>query len=215
MSVPVRKMEQSPESYAPKSRPVIISMAEELCTEKILDTIVIEGVEFTIIEKAKTLYAGSYFVAPDLNSEPDVEASCQWFQDNRGQIVDSVTPDRMICISIDYATPERPCAILHGQETRNANQPKGIHVIEAEPTLLIKVRSTDEAWALTKKITGEENPQWHMAPLFGLIRRIFCEDGPYHYNYEFNGGNGKGNDEMEYYCYSGESYVTVPVKKKG
>ena len=30
MSVPVRKMEQSPESYAPKSRPVIISMAEEL-----------------------------------------------------------------------------------------------------------------------------------------------------------------------------------------
>ena len=75
--------------------------------------------------------------------------------------------------------------------------------------------TADEAWALTKKITGEENPQWHMAPLFGLIRRIFCEDGPYHYNYEFNGGNGKGNDEMEYYCYSGESYVTVPVKKKG
>ena len=58
MSVPVRKMEQSPESYAPKSRPVIISMAEELCTEKILDTIVIEGVEFTIIEKAKTFGAG-------------------------------------------------------------------------------------------------------------------------------------------------------------
>lgn len=210
MCEPIKKIEKIPESYSPKNKPEIISMAENLCTEKILETVVIEGVEFTVIQKAKTIYAGSYFVAPDLNSEPDVEASWQWFQNNRGKIVDSVTPDCMICLSIDYAISERPCAMLHGQETVSVNQPEGVHVIEAEPTILIKVPSTDAAWALTKKLTGEENPQWHMAPLFSLIRHIF-EREPY--NYVFNGSNGTGNEEAEYYCSNGDQYVTVPVKR--
>ena len=48
---------------------------EDLGAEKIIDAIEIEGVEFTVIEKAKTIYAGSYFVAPGLDSEPDVKAS--------------------------------------------------------------------------------------------------------------------------------------------
>ncbi|MHB1484877.1 MAG: hypothetical protein ACYCYI_09460 [Saccharofermentanales bacterium] len=182
--------------------------------EKVIEAIEIDGVEFEIIEKAKTLYAGSYFVAPDLISEPDVHASWQWFQNNKDRIVDSITPDCMICLSINYANPERaiPCAMLHGQETSNLNQPEGVHVIEAEPTILIKVKSTDAAWALTKKLTGEENPRWHMAPLFGLIRHIFCNGGEY--DYEFNGCKEKGNEETEYYYFNGEKHVTVPVKKK-
>jgi len=133
-----------------------------MLNEKIIETVKIENVDFTIIEKAKTIYAGSYFIAPDLESEPDVGASCQWFQDNKDKIIDSITPDCMICLSIDYAldrsTAERPYAMLHGQETSNPNQPEGVHVIEAEPTMLIKVKSTDEAWALTKKLTGLDNP---------------------------------------------------------
>ena len=178
--------------------------------EKIIDTIVIEGVEFTVIEKAKTIYAGSYFVAPDFDSEPDVGASWQWFQDNKNKIVDSVTPDCMLCLSINYATRENLCAMIHGQETSNPDQPEGIYVIEAEPTLLIKVKYSDAAWALTKKLTGLDNPQWHMSPLFGLICKIFCGD---EYGYEFNGCKQNGNEETEYYYFNGDKYVTVPVKK--
>lgn len=126
-------------------------------------------------------------------------------------IKDSVTPECMLVLSIDYATKDRPCAMLRGQETTSYNQPDGIYVIEAEPTTLIKVKYTDEAWALTKKLTGEDNPQWHMAPLFGLIRHVFCENG----EYEFNGCKQNGNEEIEIYCYNGERYVTVPVKKRG
>lgn len=212
MSEAIRKPNQSnQESYSPKT-PILVTLMEALCSEKVIDTVVIEGVEFTIIEKAKTLYAGSYFVAPDLDSEPDVGASFQWFRDNRFRIIDSVTPYCMICISIDYATSNRPCAMLHGQETTNANQPEGVHVIESEPTIIIKLKATDAAWALTKKLTGEDNPYWHMSPLFGLIRHIFCDGDKY--NYEFNGCTGKGNDETEYYYDNGEKYVTVPVKKE-
>lgn len=110
----------------------------------------------------------------------------------------------MICLSIDYATSERPCAMLHGQETVNANQPDGIHVIKAEPTTLIKVKATKKAWKLTKKLTGEKNPGWHMAPLFGLIRHIFCCD---ECEYEFDGCKQNGNEETEYYYFSGDKYV--------
>lgn len=216
MNQSVKKPNQiSPESYSPKT-PKFLDMMQELSTEKVMDTVVIEDVEFQIIEKAKTLYAGSYFVAPDLNSEPDIEASWKWFQENKEKIIDSVTPDCMLCLSIDYATKERPCAMLHGQETTNANQPEGIHVIKAEPTLLIKVKATDAAWALTKKLTGEDDPIWHMSPLFGLISHIFCSaditGNQYKYNYEFNGCKGNGNEETEYYYFSGDKSVTVPVK---
>ncbi|MCL2775417.1 MAG: hypothetical protein FWD71_19040 [Oscillospiraceae bacterium] len=185
-----------------------------MLNEKIIETITIEEVDFIIIEKAKTIYAGSYFVAPDLNSEPDIDASWQWFQDNKNKIIDSITPDCMICLSIDYAldrsTAERPYAMLHGQETSNPNQPKDVHVIESEPTMLIKVKSTNAAWALTKKLTGLDSP-WHNAPLFTLIRTIFEGDK---YSYTFNGCRQKGNEEAEYFYFNGDIYVTVPVKRK-
>ena len=184
-----------------------------MLNEKIIETITIEGVDFEIIEKAKTIYAGSYFVAPDLDSEPDVGASWQWFQDNKNKIIDSITPECMICLSIDYALDreiaERPYAMLHGQETSNPNQPEAVHVIEAEPTLLIKVKATDAAWALTKKLNKVDNPG-QLWQLFTLIRSIFETEK---YNYKFNGCRQKGNEEAEYYYSNGDKYVTVPVKR--
>ncbi|MCL2519333.1 MAG: hypothetical protein FWF15_12290 [Oscillospiraceae bacterium] len=35
-------------------------------------------------------------------------------------------------INKDYTTKENPCAMMHGQETSNPNQPEGVYVIEAE-----------------------------------------------------------------------------------
>ncbi|MCL2814039.1 MAG: hypothetical protein FWD23_05515 [Oscillospiraceae bacterium] len=186
-----------------------------MTNEKIIETITIEGVDFEIIEKAKTMYAGSYFVAPDLESEPDVSASWKWFQDNKSKIIDSITPDCMICLSIDYAldhtTAQRPYAMLHGQETSNLNQAEEVHVIEAEPTLLIKVKATDAAWALTKKLTGLDTPHDSMWPLFTLIRTIFESDK---YGYEFNGCKQAGNEEAEYFYFNGDKYASVPMKRK-
>ena len=185
-----------------------------MLNEKIIQTVTIDGADFEIIEKDKTIYAGSYFVAPNLNSEPDIHASWQWFQDNKNKITDSLTPDCMICLSIDYAldrsTVERPYAMLHGQETSNPNQPEGVHVIEAEPTTLIKVKATDAARALTKKLTGLDKPN-DLWPFFTLIRTIFESDK---YNYEFNGCKQKGNEEAEYFYFNWDNYVSVPVKLK-
>lgn len=181
-----------------------------MLNEKIIDTVTIDGIEFTIIEKSKTFYAGSYFVAPDLNSEPDYGDNDKWIQNNK-RIIESITPNCTLTLSIDYTIEERPCAILHGQETTNPNQPHGIYFIEAEPTILIKVKATDTTWALTKKLTGYDNPG-HMSPLFFLVWHIFCEGS--NCKYERTGDKIKGNHDTEYYYNNGDKYVTVPVKLK-
>jgi len=180
-----------------------------MANEKIIETIEIDGVEFTVIEKAKTIYAGSYFVAPDLESEPDWDASGQWFEKNKHKIIDVINPESTVCFSIDYTTNERPCATLQGYETGSPNQPEGVHVIEADPVILIKVKATDAAWALTKKLTGYD--PICISPLFFLIWQLFCDGGEC--KYERVGDISKGNHEAHYYS-NGDTYVTVPVKRK-
>ena len=153
MSDPVKKPTGSlpgmqPESYQPK-KPEMMNFLEEAQgqVEKVIDTVVIEGVEFTIIEKGRTLYAGAYAVEPEVKSNTerieytsDEEILFEGRQprDEIKAIRDSVTPDYRIYLNIDYLTAERPCAMLIGLETTSREQPEGIHVIEAEPTLLIK-----------------------------------------------------------------------------
>ena len=185
-----------------------------MLNEKIIETITIEGVDFQIIEKARTIYAGAYDVAPDLDSELDLK-NCMKDEESFRLIKDSITPDCLLVLSIDYALDreiaQRPYAVLRGQETTSSEQPDGIYVLEAEPTMLIKVKSTDAAWALIKKLKGVDNPLCHMASLFTLIRCIFEGEK---YNYEFNGCRQKGNEETEYYYFNGDKYVTVPVRIK-
>ena len=181
-----------------------------MLNEKIIETIEIDGVEFIIIEKVKTFYAGAYFVAPDLNSEPDIDACGQWFENNKHKIIDRVNPECRVCHSIDFTTNERPCAILYGYETGNPNQPEGIHVMESDPAILIKVKSTDAAWALTKKLTGY-GPVAN-SPLFFLIWHLFCDGGEC--KYERTCDIIKGQHDAEHFYDNGDVYVTVPVKRK-
>lgn len=195
--------------FKPNHLPVLLKKMEERMMEKVVDKVTIEGVDFEIIEKPKTLYAGFISIAPDNESEPD-QSSYERFRDGFKNIVDSKTPECMTVLSIGYRDWNHDCkrALLHGMETTNANQPEGITVIESPACTLIKVKSCDETWALTKKITGEDNPKWHMAPLFGLTAALFCtpEKG-----YE---AGSEGNHETEYYFFDGSQYTTIPVHKR-
>jgi len=42
-----------------------------MLNEKIIDTVVIDGVEFIVIEKAKTFYAGTLCVSENFASDPE------------------------------------------------------------------------------------------------------------------------------------------------
>jgi hypothetical protein len=181
--------------------------------EKIVKTVAIDNVDFTIIEKPKTLYAGFHSVAPDSESEGDWGDTYNRFQKRHREIIDSTTPECMITLSIGYNEKHRfnnPDVILeafHGKETTNPNQPEGIKVIEAPACFLIRVKWSEETWALVKKITDSQRYE-HMSPFFGLMGALFCK--PEH---EFT-TEGAGNLEMEYYHFDGSKYAAIPVQKK-
>ena len=106
MSEPVKKINPAPESYSPKAKPEILSIAE-----KILENVTIEGVEFSIITK-KFLLAG--FEAPiDLKEShwqgmDDVKSS---LKTNLEKIGNRIQPTRFIGIweadpNADYSKQE-------------------------------------------------------------------------------------------------------------
>jgi len=189
----------------------ITKKLEESKMEKIIKTVTIEGVDFDFIEKPKTIYAGFHIVAPDIESEPDVINTYDRFVEGHTRIIDSVMPECMICLSIAYGewnkTKDIIREFMHGKETTNIHQPEGITVLEMPSCIFIRVKATDEAWTLTKKITGEDNPQWHMAPLFGLIEALFCTP-----EYGFTDGS-EGNHATEYYHFDGTQYAAIPVSR--
>ena len=220
----------NPESYKPET-PKFLNKMEQLCSEKVIDTVVIEGVEFQIIEKGRTLYAGAYSVETDIagliasNNPAIYNGDWDIFQGQKGidgpaicALVQSVISiDYTIALNIDYMSDHKPPARLFGRETASREQPEGVHVIEIEPTLLVKAKYTHAAWALTKKIVGNVK-QYTAIDMVDLIKHYFC-DGE-EAEYEYNGDNGIGYAEAEIFPivpnagFNTMGDVVVPVKKR-
>ena len=173
--------------------------------EKIIDTVTIEGVDFTIIEKPKTLYAGFHSVALGFDNEPDFSDTYNRFQKEHTKIIDSITPECRINLSIGYTEWHRKHDVIREamdcKETTNINQPKDIKVIEAPSCLLIRVKVTDESWTLVEKNMGEKL----MPHFFGLMGRLFFTPE--------QGFTNDGDLEMIYYHSDGTQYVAIPVRK--
>lgn len=65
--------------------------------EQLIEKVIIEGAEFQIIQKPETLYAG-YMAESDNGSINTYEL----FQAGYKNIKNSLTPDSMLCLSINY-----------------------------------------------------------------------------------------------------------------
>ena len=182
--------------------------------EKILDTVIIEGVEFQIIHKPETIYAGFRAEADNGDDNNSPLNTYELFKDNKQNIRGSLTPNVMICLSMLYKEANHGHnvrrSLMHCQEVPDDQQPEGITVVKSPESILIKVKASDEAWTLTKKTTGEDNPQWHMAPLFGLCDRLFCNaERGYTPTPDFS-----DTYEIEYYHDDGTKYAAISVMKR-
>lgn len=150
---------------------------------RVVENIVLDGVEFLILDIPETMYAGILSQADSPDAEPDGEAGCAAFEANMERIAGKVFPSAMMCISIGYNTPGERRALMHCTLTDAAAQPEGIYSRTQPRGLYAAVAATDAAWALTERLTGEKDPVFHMAPLFGLIRAALCGDnGMYGYD---------------------------------
>ena len=68
--------------------------------ERLIEKVIIEGVEFQVIQKPATLYAGYRAEADNGDEESNVDTS-QLFQVGYKNIKNSLTPDSMLCLSIN------------------------------------------------------------------------------------------------------------------
>ena len=182
------------------------------CRDQIIKNVVIEGTEFQIIQKPATLYAG--FIAEADNGDGISNVNTfELFQVGYKSIKSSLTPNSMLCLSINYKEcnhgNDARRSLMHCQETSERIQPDGITVLEVPACTIIKVKSTKAAWELVKKITGEDNPGYHMAPLFGLCEALFCNK-----EYGFTLTPDFSNTyEIEYYNFDGINYAGISVVK--
>ena len=180
--------------------------------DNIIEKVTIEGVQFQIIKKTATLYAG--FKA-ETDNEDDASGvdTYSLFMEGYKNIKSSLTPESMICLSINY----KECnhgknarrSLMHCQETSDINQPEGITVLKSPECYIIKAQATDATWNLVKKITGEDDPVWHMAPIFGLCEKLFCnEEKGFALTPDFS-----GTFEIEYYNFNGTKYAGISVMR--
>ena len=180
--------------------------------EKVIETVVIEGVTFEIIEKNRTLYAGFHSVAPSIEGEPDIYGAHNRYTEDKHLIVDAILPDCKSCLSIGYSNPvwegKRPLEFMFGKETSNPKQLEGIYVFDSTPSQYIRIWDSKEALVLTKKLTGSDKCSFSMVHFFGLITHVFLSEK---YGYQRN--NTLGNHAMEYYFEDGRACVYLPVIK--
>ena len=142
--------------------------------ERLIEKVVIEGAEFEIIQKPETLYAGYKAEADNGGEESSIDTG-ELFQAGYKSIKNSLTPDSMLCLSINY----KECNhgknarrfLMHCQETLERNQPEGITVLESPACYMIKVKSSEATWALVKKTTGEDEPSMAHGPAFRFVRK--------------------------------------------
>jgi len=191
----------------------------EVKMEKLIETVIIEGAEFQIIHKPETYYAG-FKAEADSGDENENENPAgvpvnthDLFKSGIGNVRSSATPQTMICLSINYKEQNHGhkvrTSLMHCQETLTPEQPGDIDVVKSPECYLIKVKASNETWALTKKITGADNPMWHMSPLFALCEELFCnEEKGFAVTPDFS-----DTYEIEYYGYDGVNYAAISVNK--
>jgi len=181
-------------------------------TEKVMETITIEGAVFEIVDKPRTLYAGYHTVASDVDAMPNPGETYARYNEGKENIADAALPNCLCCLSIGFSNPvytgKLPLEFMHGKETSNPNQPEEIYVLDSTPSLYIRLWDSDEALEFMKKITGGEKCGFSMSHYFPLITQVFLTE---QYGYERN--NNTTNHGMEYYYEDGRKCVYLPVKK--
>jgi len=124
MSQPIKKPNQSPESYSPK-KPETLGMAELLQHEKRVETIQCNGAVFEVVERPETIWVGTISYANNHFDEPDMGALLKRYQDLVfvAPKEDRINPDWDAAISINYRKHgEAPKGMMYAQETYSAEK---------------------------------------------------------------------------------------------
>jgi len=204
MSEPNKKPNQVPESYSP-AKPEILSMAEPLQHERVVEVIRFNNAVFEVVERPETVWVGSIAYANNNFDEPDMGALLKRFQDlvYVAPKEDRINPDWDAAISINYGkNGKAPKGMMYGQETYSAEKQDKRNDLFTQPGgLWMRVFNDRQAAALIGK------DSCHTWELFGYIRETAAPRNGY-----------KVRDDIdvavEYHNYKNNTwYAYMPVEK--
>lgn len=204
MSEPIKKFEQTPESYSPQ-KPEIVNMVKEARQiEKLVKTITYKGVEFEVVERTDVLWVGCVDYASNNTDESDIGATNKRYREELINVTkqDLINPDYSAALSINYGCNDKPCGIMFAQETYSDKQDERYDLFTQPGGLWIR---TKESEATDTALLGRKNHGlWEY---FGALGDAARENG-YKENSEIQVA-------IEYYCHSGPGYhyAYLPIIK--
>ncbi len=141
-------------------------------SEKLVDTIKVEGAVFEIVEKPETVFAGKMFYAKDFTDISAFNSAIDAFAADGevsvyDMIADAVLPVSDIHLSVNFWLSEKKRAYGFVRETSSDVQPEGVDTYKMPASLYIRAH-TDRAAA--QLLSKEQCEIWE---LFAYIRDYF------------------------------------------
>jgi len=170
---------------------------DEPSPEQVVDTIIVNGAVFEIIEKPDTVFAGKIAFAAKIGDGYDFVASVDEVQKKIAldKVICAIPPERGTVLSINFWLVGSK---LHGmgfvRETSSETQPDGVDVYKNPASLYVRAYTDNAASALIAK---EQCEPWE---LFAYIRNHvmpahgykMAENGAQEIEVYDSGGRGKG-----------------------
>ena len=147
MSEPIRKINQTPESFSPKVKPEIIKMAERMSApvERLAETIFYKDIPFEVVERLDVLWVGCLDYAPDNEDESDSSATLSRYQKYiHIEKQDLINPNWSASLWVNYGCSEKPSGQMFAQETYSDRQDKRYEVFTQPGGLWLRVRRSKE-----------------------------------------------------------------------
>lgn len=119
-------------------------------TEKLLNVIQYQGVEFEIVERPDVIWVGCIDYAANSREEPDIAAALKRYRETLIDIPKNelINPDWSASLSIHYSCNDKPRGIMFAQETYSEKQDERYDLFRQPGGLWLRVASTPQAAAV-------------------------------------------------------------------
>lgn len=140
--------------------------------EKVIETIIIGGAHFEIVEKPETILAGRIIYARDFTSEEGFNSAVDSVTEDEKQaafdkLAECLLPIYDVTLSVNFWLPFKHRAYGFVREVMTEDQPEGVEVYKVPASLYIRAHTDKETAQLISK---EQCEIWE---LFAYIRDYF------------------------------------------
>jgi len=178
MSEPIKKIDQTPESFSPKVKPEIIKMTERMSApiERLVETVFYKDIPFEVVERPDVLWVGCLDYAPNNEDESDIDATLKRYREELIDVTkhERINPDWSASLSINYGDDNKPNGMMFAQETSTTEQDNRYDLFTQPGGLWLRLCCNKEA---NLALFNEENTEMWKYFACGVLQAAAEENG--------------------------------------